>query len=1276
MSAEKSSCFPTDPEPLHLIAFFGLTVLIPYYDPAELQFDLEDRNEPTPFDLAFEQRQKRMADWLLGQYQLSPTAAETEDMPPLVWLAARNNWADIISVLVKKGFDSDQFGRVRRQGWLTPLQEAIHCGSDSAVQSLIDVGADLNTRNSLGETALMMAINMKRLTIVDKLLDLRADVTIHSNNGNTALTNAIRHGLLDPVTRILERDEDVRETSVLRTSLQVAASSGAHNLIDVLLQYGAELECTDTSGLTPLLVAASNGHLDVVKKLLSSGAQLTSRSTNHATILHYILGAPVPKRGGLLQWVLEHGDEYVKTDQLTPVDNVEIEDGLPGVEVTTTMQLLDSPNEHGDLPLHLASSLGDMQATRMLLENPLRDQMIRKHGSDCLGRALAEGDFDCSEVLFDACRDILPQFPPPDESLMVYAAQSGNADLIPLVLRNGSSPAAEDEDGRTPLHIAAYWGHTNFIKSLTDQVPGLDYYHKDTNGRTPLHRAVYGGELEVTELLLPHYSLDKDLGDDEGNWPLHVAAEENEVKCVAALIKFDPKGVDRPNAKGETALHRAAQQDHHSIIKYLIALAGANVNAMDNEGLTILHRAVFHCKTDTALLIIGEGKFPATVTADKDGWTALHYAASTGNEVIVRHLLDCGCEPYPEEKYGRTPFFMAVDYQHHEIVDLYLSRGLNEDVKQNLPGKNCALAAARCGNLELWRKLVVMNETLADGVDVEGDNAVCVAAHCGHTHMLDDMLARGLDVNGRSEYGKRTLIMAASNGRVDTVRYLCQNGADLNCRDFHGRTALHWAVIWGFDECQSVLVEAGADQEIRDELGVFARDYNPNLHLLSSISSPEFSDNDPRSIHWPTTRNFVLQSVERLRQTNNRPSKQESEDSFWETWRETNLMALWQALYLLKDFEIGAIVNTGYALLIQRGRCTLCCCILKDDSSWYRCTLCWTKICERCLSRMHDEITIKQLQRMERDTVPARKILRPIAHYGHRMVLDVFNSHRALWDWVWKRADAYSNWEHNFVCKGWTFSQRRIPGWELVGILCTLDDEFRKTNGSVDDQHTSLNEGVEVDERLRDLFRDHSPDKEVSSANCEGHRYAEIKPMADLTEAEKAMFGPNNEFTELFFQTLEDKYRQTKHPSLLDPTNDHCNGNGLVHAVSNTGKQSAPIKQHPQPALETDEEDMHVAADRQIEFLLDPIQHDLVRQWRLIEPGKQGRSRAEQRLVLETAWQLAQAIAHHEVRRPSLADIDNTGPVRSYWRKGDESGDSDNESPPLSDLDSNWGSDL
>lgn len=304
------------------------------------------------------------------------------------------------------------------------------------------------------------------------------------------------------------------------------------------------------------------------------------------------------------------------------------------------------------------------------------------------------------------------------------------------------------------------------MRSLAEQVPGIDYYEKDEDGQTPLHRAVYGGELEATEFLLPHYSIDAELGDDEGNWPLHVAAEEDEVECVKALLEFDPKGINRPNHKGETALHRAAYHDHESVVTCLIGAAGVNLNALNDKGLTILHRAIINHKTNTALLIIREGRSLATAGLDKDGWTALHHAAANGNEAVVRQLLDCGCDPHPEAEFTKTPFWLALTYQQVEVVDLYVARGLGDVAGRRARMYNSAVAAAGCGNLDLWRRFVGLDKDLAAGLDYNGDNALCIAAFAGNGHMLEDMIALNLDINSKSGLGDTALIRASHGGEL------------------------------------------------------------------------------------------------------------------------------------------------------------------------------------------------------------------------------------------------------------------------------------------------------------------------------------------------------------------------------------------------------------------------------------------------------------------------------------------------------------------------------
>jgi len=67
------------------------------------------------------------------------------------------------------------------------------------------------------------------------------------------------------------------------TSLHLAASSGCHELITLLLRNGAMVDCEDENGVTPLMFASLSNHSHAVHELLASGADITRRNINGDT---------------------------------------------------------------------------------------------------------------------------------------------------------------------------------------------------------------------------------------------------------------------------------------------------------------------------------------------------------------------------------------------------------------------------------------------------------------------------------------------------------------------------------------------------------------------------------------------------------------------------------------------------------------------------------------------------------------------------------------------------------------------------------------------------------------------------------------------------------------------------------------------------------------------------------------------------------------------------------------------------------------------------------
>jgi len=204
-----------------------------------------------------------------------------------------------------------------------------------------------------------------------------------------------------------------------------------------------------------------------------------------------------------------------------------------------------------------------------------------------------------------------------------------------------------------------------------------------------IRRAIHANDaLLVRRILKSHPGLlhNPDISQNgreygESNTNLHLAASLGHLPICQLLVSL---GHEDPcpamNEKHQTALLLAARAGHTEIVHFLCEHDPSSVLRCDSEGRDAIMEASLGGH-DTVLQIlltyVPGGAADAVQRADLQGNTALHFASSNGNLLVLRTLLAAGADAERRNMWSWT----AVAYSATVQAEVYL-KGLIAEVEK------------------------------------------------------------------------------------------------------------------------------------------------------------------------------------------------------------------------------------------------------------------------------------------------------------------------------------------------------------------------------------------------------------------------------------------------------------------------------------------------------------------------------------------------------------------------------------------------------------------
>lgn len=219
----------------------------------------------TPLEMAERKGHDRQRDVL----EAAAKATKPKDPDAALLKAATEGDATAAALAIRAGADLEtRDGKDR-----TPLLLAATEDRVAVARLLVALGADPDALDDRHDTPWLVTGVTGSVAMLEALLPADPDLTEVNRFGGTSVIPASERGHVDYVRRVVQTDIDLDHVNDLGwTALLEAVILGDggrrhQQIVEILLDAGADASIADKDGVTPLQHARRNGHTELVKLL-------------------------------------------------------------------------------------------------------------------------------------------------------------------------------------------------------------------------------------------------------------------------------------------------------------------------------------------------------------------------------------------------------------------------------------------------------------------------------------------------------------------------------------------------------------------------------------------------------------------------------------------------------------------------------------------------------------------------------------------------------------------------------------------------------------------------------------------------------------------------------------------------------------------------------------------------------------------------------------------------------------------------------------------------